>query len=337
MHQRIGELFAIIARRDQRIAVGQLDAVDPGNGKHLGRSALPVDRGNEEIRLGGHRLGQFGGRRRLAPQVEFTQGPALEGLDHQTRAQSRQFAAHRLDLRRGPLIGVDRPREFLLDARPQHLDRDLAAIGGDGTMDLGDRRGADRDRIDRLEKLRRVAAERSRHRGVDRLVRNRRQRILQAKQVVRRDIADDIGPSRQRLAKLDRGRTDRLQRIGIGRHLGHAGAEPGDARQAAHRYRRVGIALDTPQRAVACEDAAPFEEAPEMDCGGGHEQLDLPAAMDRDQPAQHRLDLGLHEAGLGNHALELFHVGKTADRFDKIAIAILILGQELADLGYDFM
>ena len=40
------------------------------------------------------------------------------------------------------------PGEFFLDARAQHLDGDVAALGGDGAVDLGDRGGADRLRID---------------------------------------------------------------------------------------------------------------------------------------------------------------------------------------------
>jgi hypothetical protein len=45
---------------------------------------------------------------------------------------------------RRPFIGLDRARELLLDAGAQHLDRDLAALGRDRAVDLGDRGRADR-------------------------------------------------------------------------------------------------------------------------------------------------------------------------------------------------
>ena len=59
----------------------------------------------------------------------------------------------RLDMRGGPFVGLDRLGELLLDAGPQHLDRDVAALGGDRAVDLGDRGGADRLRIELGEQL----------------------------------------------------------------------------------------------------------------------------------------------------------------------------------------
>src|SRR5258706_6726114 len=44
----------------------------------------------------------------------------------------------------------------------------------------------------------------------------------------------------------------------------------------------------------------------------------LPAAMDRDQAAEHRLDAGLDETGVADHPLESRHVGKAPDRLDQI-------------------
>src|SRR3546814_9412630 len=75
-------------------------------------------------------LREFGRRGGLAAQIKLARGPALEGLDDEARAQPGDLAALRLDLRGGPFVGFDVAREFLLDARAQHLDRDLAAVGG---------------------------------------------------------------------------------------------------------------------------------------------------------------------------------------------------------------
>src|SRR6478736_9567847 len=64
---------------------------------------------------------------------------------------------------------------------------------------------------------------------------------------------------------------------------------------------------------------------------------DLPARMDRNEPAEDRLRFCLHESRLGDHRLETLHVGKAPDRFDQIAIAVLVMRDELADLGHDAM
>ena len=107
------------------VAVGELDAVDPFERQHPPRGAAPVDLGDEEAALGDQILAQLGGRGRLLPQVELALGPLPEGGDDQARPQPRRLAAHRLDLRRRPFVGLDRGGEILLDIGAQHLDRDL--------------------------------------------------------------------------------------------------------------------------------------------------------------------------------------------------------------------
>jgi len=274
---RLGELVHVMAGGDQRGAVRQFDAIEPFERHHLTGGPLPIDRGDEIMRLGGHVLRQLGGRGGFAAQVELARGPALEGLDDEAGAQARGLGPHCLDLGGGPFIGVDRLGEFGLDARAQDLDRDLAAIGGDRDMDLRDRRGADRVRIDRGEQRVDRAAEARLDPLADDGEGDGGQRVLEAQQIVRGFLADQIGARRQRLAELDRRGADILERVGIGRHQRHARAEAGNAGEAAHGLWRVRIALDPAQRAVTREDAAPFEQAEEMDGGGGH-LIPLPLA-----------------------------------------------------------
>src|SRR3546814_17514354 len=64
---------------------------------------------------------------------------------------------------------------------------------------------------------------------------------------------------------------------------------------------------------------------------------DLPAAVDGDHAAQNGLDPGLGETGLGDHRPEGFHIGETADRFDKIAIAVGIACNQFAEEGQDMV
>ena len=154
--------------------------------------------------------------------------------------------------------------EFFFDVRAQHLDRDVGALGRHRAMDLRDRGGADRDFVDRREHLVDRAAEARLNRATDSVEGERRERVLQPHQIERGVLADQIGSRRQRLAELDRGGADRLERIGIARNRRHARAEPREPDQPAQPRRRIRVALDPAQRAMPREDAAPFQEPPRV-------------------------------------------------------------------------
>jgi hypothetical protein len=82
----------------------------------------------------------------------------------------------------------------------------------------GDRRGGPgrsrRARPARVDLGEHVAIGRSKRARFlrDQLERDRRQAVLQREQVVRRLVADEVGPGGERLAELDRRRADRLER-----------------------------------------------------------------------------------------------------------------------------
>ena len=139
-----GERLAVLAGRDQRVAVVELDPVEPFERQHPPRGAAPVDLRDVIAGLGDHVLAQLGRRGGFALQVELARGPLAEMGDDQPRPQPLGLAAVALDMRRRPFVGLDRLGELLLDAGPEHLDRDLAAFGRDRAVDLGDRGGADR-------------------------------------------------------------------------------------------------------------------------------------------------------------------------------------------------
>ena len=159
------------------------------------------------------------------------------------------------------------------------------------------------------------------------------QRILELEEVGRGGLADEVGTGRQRLAELDRGGADRLQRGGI---IGdrRAGAAPKRAtRTGGARWRGVsGSRSIPPQRAVPRQRPPPFEEAPEM---RRRRWSNLPAAVDRDEPAEDRLDAGRLEAGVGDHRAERVHAREAADRFDEVAVAVLVARDGLADARDD--
>ena len=245
--------------------MAQLDPVEPFERQHAPRGPPPVDFGNVEAGLGDHIVAQLGRRGAFALEVELAPGPLLEMLDDEARAEPFEFAPGALDVERGPLVGFDRLGEFFLDPRAEHLDRDLAALGGDRMVDLGDRCGADGHLVEFAEQ----GFERSAERGLDRRLDRRewlgRERILKLEEVGRGGIADQIGTGGQRLAQFDRGGADRLQRGGVIGIVGHARAEARDAGEAADEWRGQRIALDPGQRPVAGKRAAPFEQPPDVD------------------------------------------------------------------------
>ena len=123
-----------------------------------------------------------------------------------------------------------------------------------------------------------------------------------------------------------------LEGLGIGRHVGHARAEAGELAQAADRRRRVGVALDAAQRAVPRQHPAPFQQPPDMDDGGG--QIFQPLWM-ATRPPRIGSAFTLPEARRLDHPRERGHVREALDRFDQVAVAVLVLRHRLADLRHD--
>src|SRR3546814_20634149 len=101
-------------------------------------AAGPIDLGDVEAAFRLHGFAQFGRGGRLTAQVQLAHRPLAEGGDDQAGAEARRLAAHRLDLRGGPFIGVDGAGEIVFDIRTKDLDRDVAAGGGYGAVDRGD-------------------------------------------------------------------------------------------------------------------------------------------------------------------------------------------------------
>ena len=108
-HERRRKRRAVLAGLDQRVAVVELDSVDPFERQHPPGGAPPVDLGNIIAGLGDHVLAELGRGRGLALKVEFARGPLLEMGDDEARPQPLELAAHALDLRSRPFVSLDRP------------------------------------------------------------------------------------------------------------------------------------------------------------------------------------------------------------------------------------
>ena len=269
-HQPPRQIGQVVAGSLQRIDVRNLDAVDPFQRHHRAAGAVPVDGGDAVAGVAIHRAGQFRRACGLAAQVELAHCPALEVGDGQLRTQPRRLAAQRFQMRGGPFIGFDIAREILAHAGAQHLDRDIAALDRGPAMHLRDRGGAHRHRIDMRKELLQRAAQPLLDLGADVLERHRRQAVLQFQQIDRGLIADQIGAGGERLAELDRRRTDRAKGAGVIGHLGNAGAQPRDAEQAADLGRGLRRGLQTFERSMPRKDAAPCQEPQDMRTRGCH-------------------------------------------------------------------
>src|SRR5690606_39761622 len=79
-------------------------------------------------------------------------------------------------------------------------------------VDLGDRGRADRNRIDRGKEPLERGLEAALHLRANGLEWQRRQAVLEPQQIEGGLLADDVRPRRKRLAQLDSGRADVLER-----------------------------------------------------------------------------------------------------------------------------
>src|SRR3546814_17234390 len=71
--------------------------------------------------------------------------------------------------------------------------------------------------------------------------------------------------------------------------------------------------------------------------GEDRKESNLPPRMDRHQPAEHRLDVRVHEPCRGDAAFEGRRDGAPAARFGQLAIDVLVILEPLADSGDDML
>ncbi len=203
-----------------------------------------------QIHLDAHRLGE-GAHDLHGPQAAQ---PRLSALDELGEPEEE----------------VDVAREGGGDAGPEDLDGDVLAAGGDGEMNLGDRRGSDRRVVEGGEQ----GGERLTELGLDDGAcvgsRERRQPILQLRQIGGELLAEQIGARREQLAELDEARTECVQRRGEAqpRASRHA-RRVARAQQAQHGEQRQqhDDAVEQKERIVARQDKADLDQPGEIAAG----------------------------------------------------------------------
>ena len=98
------------------------------------------------------------------------------------------------------------------DAGPQHLDRDLRAVGQPRDVHLRDRRAGDGRAVELGEHLVDRPAVDALQRGDHLLGRERRDAVLQLRELVGDVGRQQIAPRREHLPELDEDRSERFER-----------------------------------------------------------------------------------------------------------------------------
>ena len=186
-----------------------------------------------------------------------------------------ELVGERLDLHelRRLRVAVEQARrraqqiEILLDlldgAGSPHLDRDLAPVREQRAMDLRDRRGCERLRIDPREE---IGVEVLADHRFDLLERNRRHLVDEPLELLDVNVRKQVGSRREQLPELDVRRPELFERLAKRtRALGRRGARPDDA--------------DLPQRskeAPAPRHAGDVDGSPEPCCARTHSRKCYP-------------------------------------------------------------
>ena len=106
--------------------VRERDAVDPFDGQHALRGALPVDLGDAEVIIAGRVLRHLRDGSGLEAQVHLELGRCLQRVDDGDRLQAARRRMQALDEAGGEVVAVEVAAELPLDAGAQDLDGDLA-------------------------------------------------------------------------------------------------------------------------------------------------------------------------------------------------------------------
>ncbi len=208
----------------REIADLQIAHVLEGQGAR--RALGPVHFGDQHSAVGGEVFGEALGVASLGLHVELAAGGGDELVDHAVEVDAAADELEDLEAADRQPYGLQVGLHQDLDARAQHLDHRLLAAPELGRMDLGERGGADRPRIEPGEDLLRRPAEVLLDLSGDGVEGRRGHLVLQAAELVGDLARQEVHPRAQELAELD-------QHPAL---LHRQGAEaPRDARPARHR------------------------------------------------------------------------------------------------------
>ena len=228
----------------------------PARGSAPAPGALPIDLRHAKGRVAGEILAQFGGGRRLEAQIHLEPHRLRPG-SRRCRPASAGAAAARAARQGGePGEQVEVAARRRGDARAQHLDRDLRAVGGRRRNGPARSRRRRRGRRRSWRTASRAAARiRPRRRRAPGRAGKRRQPILQLRQIGGDLVAEQIGAGSPALAELDEARPQLAERRGQPL-AGPGRADAGRGGQQPQQRRGHGRRAGQRRPATARRDAA---------------------------------------------------------------------------------
>ena len=210
-HQLAAQLLAVDVDARQRAERGDLRAEDVVHRQHARRRVVVHRLRHDDRRELGEMLAERPEIARFVAVVELGERRLAELRHHLREVDARLHAAVLVE-ERGEL--VERFQilgNALLDVRALHLDRDQAPVAQRRAMNLAERRGGDRLRLEHPEALGQPDAELRLDDALDLGERERLDVVLQPRQRLDVGGRQQIGACRQQLSELDEGRTERLE------------------------------------------------------------------------------------------------------------------------------
>ncbi len=323
----------IVARRDDALAFVDRDADHAFERQHALGRAHPIHLGHTEGRIVLEIFGQLRRRGGLEAQIHLHGDRVRHGLHHLDGAQAPHARAGALGDGGQPEEQAQIARESFLDAGPQDLDRDLAPIGRHRHMHLRDRGGGHGLFVELREEGFQRPAEFARDDGARLGAGERRQTVLQLRQVGGDVLAQQVRAGRENLAELDKAGSEPLDR----QRQALTGAQGGDAprppREQARRGgygRRDAEPFQKEQRVVLRQPMGDAEQADDVAYGTDHRivraLLKPPGAVQRRDARGQVAVAHAVEAGLRDHAGEFLLGRKAPDAFGQIAVGVLVSG-----------
>ena len=243
------------------------------------------------------------------PQVHLDRDRARQRVDHLDQAQPPRLGRMALGGARREVERVEIALEAPLDAGPQHLHGDRAAVGDLGAVHLRDRGGRDRGAERREDVAQRLGRARSRPRPRPRPAETAPSGPAgfpdraRARRRPRRGASRGTGRASRRSARAASARpTSRTDAPPLRRPLDQPREPQAEPRRRGQRRR-----IDQAEHALAREHEAGARQTKQM---RRSQRSQAPAGMQRDDAAAHRPMRHAAEAGRAHHRGERFGRGK---------------------------
>ena len=231
LHAALGQALEVHPGGVHGGDVVDADAADALHHHHVRAHVVPVHLRHVQVRRVQPVAAQLAGVAGLAHQIEFVEQRQLELAHHFHRPQAARLAHHPVREPGQHVQQADIAPDARRDARPHHLDDDLAPVRQAPGVHLGDRRRRQRHVVE----FGQHHAQRLAVGGLDQparlLARKRRHLVLQAHQLVGNVRRQQVAPGGQDLPELDEDRPELFKRLAQA-HAARRARTPAPGQQA---------------------------------------------------------------------------------------------------------